>query len=543
MSDSIQPENLPEPQEEIHDLTQSSSPDPDGGIGGGDSIVHPLPDAGGDEKTSQVEESKEPVYSKYTPPAIKPQNIVNDLATEPVVQASKYPAPSERKSEKDIPPTEVAMPSSLDHVMNAASEELAENSTVDAQWLKNLEATNFTSADGEYESALSDPESTWSRFNQSENKRFGSTNLKAGSIEGREVAGDQALMAFRSFRKGSAGARVLFYNSGVALKFEKQDNTDLYQISREIFSSRINAGRSSYAKAMSQHMTYTADVILEAARSSLISSSCKEGVDIGDMIKITDFHTLVWGLAMATWPQGTEITRSCIASPNECHFITREHLNIHRMQLVRQSMLSDAQRAWLATLKDGRDTLEDLQKYQTQFAKLPTNRYSTIIDDKEYVFNLKVPTINEFISSGKIWIDEIGAAVNRSIGQEASFADRNKMYSDLMFVATARQYSHWVESIEFSGGEVKEPDSIRMLLGAEISEDNDLMPFFIESVRDFNEKSTASVIAIPNFQCPECKKWQTTVEGSEEDAEQPTTYTPVETVGFFLSLMGQKLSQ
>lgn len=491
---------------------------------------------GTDNKSNQPEqntlaESEAPAQPPYVAPAAPKQNIQGDPVNEPLVGPAK--------GNKII----LAVPSADLKTMIAAQAHLPEGFDADLRWGTVMELADTVSTEGEFESSLADPTREWRRIIDHNGKRLTATNLTTPSIAGKEPTGDAALMAYRSHARSSAGAGIHLWGSGISIKFNALANEALYHISREIASSRITVGRATYGIALSQHMVYTAEVMLEAARAAKFKSSVHPDVDIGDVIRVTDFSTMVWGLAVATFPQGFDIERGCIADPGTCQHTVKERVAVRRMQVVDYSSISEEQRGWMATLQDNKLTAAELLPYQDKFTKARTRDYTINHgNDQTTTFTLKVPTMNEFISAGKLWVDDVNRATVASIGESASFGERNRMMEELMRVANARQYSHWVESISFDGGKVTDPSSIRRILAEEISGDDTQLTEFITAVRDFSDKMATSVIAINNFKCPSCHKYQMKAEGTTDEDTQPPVYVPVEVVSSFFALIFQRLS-
>lgn len=476
-------------------------------------------------------ETDAPSESVYVAPSIAPQNVQADPEREPIIVPAKGDG------------VLIPMPAALDAVLSAAQKHLPENFTPAPDWGVIAEMAEGSATDGEFESALSDPSRKWVRAVAHNGKRIGAQNLTMPSIQGKEVSGDQALLAYRTHTRSSAGGSICLWSSGISIKFNALTNDQLYDLSREIASSRLTAGRATYGIALSQHMVYTAEALLEAAKAAVFKSSLKQDSDIGDVIRLTDFNTMVWGMAVATFPHGFDISRACTAKPGSCQHVVRERVMVRRMELVDDTALSDEQRKWLADLQDGKHSSEDILPYQDMFAKARSREYTIKSSNGlDALFTLRVPTINEFIAAGKLWVDDVNRSVIRTIGETASFAKRNEAMEERMALANARQYSHWVESIAIDGGKIVDPDAIRRILVDEVSADSKQLQDFIEAVRDFSDRMAVSVVAIPNFKCPSCGKFQMEVAGHEGEEQQPPTYVPVEAVSTFFGLTYQKLA-
>lgn len=475
-------------------------------------------------------ETTVPALTPFVQTAVPKQRVQGDPPNEPLMSAAKNTLPL------------ISMPSALDDTLSASQGHLPAAFERPELWASVLEDAEGVTTQGEFEQALQDPNANWERAVMHGDRRLSAQNISTPSIEGKGVSGDQALLAFRSHSRGSAGGSVYFWGSGVSGKFNAMPNERMYHLQREIASSRILLGRATYGMALSQHMVYTVEAIVQAAREMKYKSSLSPDIDIGDALRITDFHTLVWALAVSTFPQGFDIERGCVAEPTTCHHVVRERVAVRRMQIVNRSAISDEQRAFMALLQEDKSTLEDLAKYQTMFPTAPTGTYTLEHESGQTTtMHLGVPTLNQFIASGKLWCDEINRAVITAVGETASFAERNKIAKELTQVANARQFSHWVTKLELGGGYIDQEKDIRKILAEEVSSEDNLLSSFIKAVHDFNEKRAVAIIAVNNFKCPSCKKHQMVVEGHEGEEVQPATYVPVEAVSTFFALMYQKL--
>ena len=467
-------------------------------------------------------------------PPVTAQRVEAPLPNEPIITAGKG----------SFDPNGVSMPSAIGSVLDAADalmspiEEGQEPSEHEAVLL----TAATTDTEGEGEDALADPSRDFRRIISSEGRRIGHRLHRLTS----EVAATpaNAVIAYRARTRNASGADAQLLASGVQIRFIPMDKSDLYRLTHAVHQSRIKMGRATFGIGLSAQMAYTAEAFLNEVRMHAKETSLQPGVDIGDAIRITDFQSLVWGLTAATFSDGFTLNRSCVASPNSCNHVATEHANIVRMMLHDRSSLSEEQLKFMAQIDSHRSSLADLEKYQTQFATLRTRDYEvTNSNGHTSIYTLRVPTMNEYIESSKAWIDEINAAVVRTIGEQASLKERNAMMESLARAAAARRYTHWVESIRASADDAPITDRrmIEAILGSAVSEDDVELENFLKAVFTHQEKTTVSLVVVPNWKCPKCQRHQMYTEGTNPEDEQAPLYTPVEAVNTFFGLTFPKL--
>lgn len=502
-----------------------------------------------------IENPTPPEDPNYDPMVVSddqvlPEKTVQDSPAESL--GGKLPYAKAQNAEGD-PPNEkmlgvakaeggLAMPSATTDIVEASDKLLHNTTEVDPTWASVLEASEASDTDGEMEAALADPNRQWERAVKHGQHRVGSRDLRNPTSDRQPLTGRAAVTAYRgSANNGSIGGQIVCWSSGLSLKFDPLSNSQRYKFHHALTSDRIRAGRSTFGQALSAHMVYSVEAVLEAAESvySGGNSSLRADVSLGDAILATDFQTLVWGLAQSTYPDGFDMARACIAQPSICNHVVYQRVAPRRMWLVDRTGVSDAQRAMLYDTPRMSMGPDELEKYRKASPRAHQKTVDVLREDGSavtYVF--RVPTLNQMISSGRMWIDEINAAVVGTIGEKASLKERNDMMMDLMRAAAARQYIHWVESIKFPGHEqviTKQEDIARVLEEGVSASDIDLNNF-IQAVRNFYEEMTVATVVVSNFVCPACGKHQMRAEGTEAEDEQPPFYIPVEAMNTFFGL-------
>jgi hypothetical protein len=104
-----------------------------------------------------------------------------------------------------------------------------------------------------------------------------------------------------------------------------------------------------------------------------------------------------------------------------------------------------------------------------------------------------------------------------------------------------RQYSQWVESIEFNSNIIEDKETIESTFSI-LSSDDNVRDEFIQEVTKYINESTISVIGIPAYDCPNCGAPQEKVEGVSTYPKL-VNILPLEVVQLFFALLAQKIQR
>jgi hypothetical protein len=192
--------------------------------------------------------------------------------------------------------------------------------------------------------------------------------------------------------------------------------------------------------------------------------------------------------------------------------------------------------------------LEDVLSYQKSITQMHERRI--IIGEKtdnEMAITLKTPNIPEYIEQGMRYIDGVVNGVTRAMAAEAGTEDRNQFVRMAANSSLLCQYIHFVKAIDIgdiSNGEngivrITDTDTIMKTLQT-LSSIDSIRTRIIEEILDYIGKSTISIVAIPAFDCPSCKKDQS--EETEKKFPRHKAYVPVDIFQVFFGLFAQRMN-
>ena len=187
--------------------------------------------------------------------------------------------------------------------------------------------------------------------------------------------------------------------------------------------------------------------------------------------------------------------------------------------------------------RSGTMTLESVKRYQEEL--LTCQKRQVIVNEKSsspISLILRIPKVSEYIDSGSRWIGDIVSMVNKSLGMEATDADRNEYILKQGQASAMRQYLHWIESIEYMGAMIEDRETLEDIFNV-ISADDIIRNDFMKKVHDYIDDTTVSIVGIPVYDCPVC--------GEEQKSPLPkqTSIIPLDVYQTFFTLLVQKLQK
>lgn len=371
----------------------------------------------------------------------------------------------------------------------------------------------------------------------------------------REVEGERALIQMVAHLGVGGLFRAPLWNSGIWVTFKPATETELLELNHLLYSDKIQLGRWSYGLALSNSVVYTLDRVFEFALQHVYNTSVKSDEmsiqDLRKWIRPQDINSFIWGFLCANYPSGFHYQTACIEDPSKCTHVMEANLNVTKLQWVDNTPLNDWQRQHMSTMSPNSKTLDSIKRYQEELASTHARRVVINAGTKhELAFTLRTPTIQQHIDQGHRWIGNLVENVNTVLGMDASDRDRNAKINQLGQATVLRQYTHWIDSIEYgdlSQGEGADEPSVSLIKDLQTIEDTLNTWSSIDSIREkvmdevkaYINSSTMAVIGVPAYDCPVCKAPQ------EGEAIYPrhTDVIPLDVLQVFFGLLAQRLTR
>lgn len=353
---------------------------------------------------------------------------------------------------------------------------------------------------------LENPEAEFHQKVQSEVGPLQASHPKFKASENQTLEGERAVMRLMNHLGRGAIFRTPLWSTGIWLTFKAPSEGSLLELFRQLVSEKIEFGRSTYGLAFANTSSYMTDRLISFALEHVYQSTLITTKDLKDIISCQDIPTIIWGLACSVWPQGFQYRRSCIADVEKCQHIIEEKLNLSKILWTNTKGLTKWQIAHMANMRTNSMTEESVAKYKQEML-CSQNRVVEVNKeaDKSIKITLKVPTISEYVDSGYRWINNIVEVVTNALGTNASNNERNNYIIDQGRATAVRQYTHWIEKLEFDTNTIEDMETIEQSMDV-LSAEDDFRIDFMKAIDTYINDSAISVVGIPSFTCPKCQK-------------------------------------
>lgn len=363
-------------------------------------------------------------------------------------------------------------------------------------------------------------------------------------VQNEIMKGERAVVRIISHLGLGTLFQVPLWHSGFWITFKPPTESEMLELHRQMVAEKIQFGRQTYGLAFSNTTSYTTDRLVSFALSHIYDMTVKaEDINIGnvrDHISCQDIPSLLWGFICTMYPRGFMYRRACTANPSACNYILEETLNVFKLQWTNGLALTDWQRTHMSARQSKIKDMASITRYKEELVKSQKTRV-VLNEGKEnsIALTIRTPSVSEYVDAGQRWIGDIVTTVDRALGANPNNGERNDIIVKHGQASAMRQYSHWIDNIEFAGNNViNETESIEALLD-NLSSDDEIRATFTEKVVGFINSSTVSVIGIPVFRCPQC-------QGDNEGYFKIPAYKnviPLDVMQVFFGLLTQRLER
>jgi hypothetical protein len=280
-------------------------------------------------------------------------------------------------------------------------------------------------------------------------------------------------------------------------------------------------------------MAYTVEKIVNLIMKKIIDCSLENFsiAKLKRLIKVTDLYPLVWGLACAKYPRSYKYVRPSVEGPSKCTHLVEGEISLPKLFWTDQNALTLPQKRHMLR-RDEKFNEKEIKKYQDEHVY---GGDTEIEMEDEISILLSVPSIDQYIKSGRNWVEDIVEMTEGSLTTSNDNEKNEHIYKQGL-VSALRKYGHWVKEIRTNIGTVKDQETIDELLNR-FSGDESFVKKFEQSVADFIDDSTVSLIAIPTYNCPACQAEQKEAKENDRFAH----LIPLDAISVFFTLQDQRI--
>lgn len=398
---------------------------------------------------------------------------------------------------------------------------------------------------------LADPESDWTNRPTHEDKPITPSRLRQGDSAG-IVSGEAAILKVKARLGLGSIVPVPLWHTGGWVTFKAPSNASLLELNRRIAAEKITLGRITNGMVFSNTSVYIQSYLINFCLAHIYDTTfgTKDPEQLKKIILTTDLPSLVWGMVCAMYPDGYELREPCVAQPTKCNHVSQGKVNIARLRVVDTSKLTEDQLKHMSK-RNAEHTSEDLEKYQAGF-KFQSRTVD--IDGADGIkMELTVPSLADYEQVGFNWVDTTVQLADQAFRIPLKGGERDQYITDQGRLATLRQYSHWIGKVIIPEGDdevstVEDRDTIDGTC-SEFSADDVIRTSMMNSIGEYIEDTTITIIGYPNTECPSCDlRYGDHIEEGKEGAkdaivrgENVPEFIPLDMTTTFFTLCGQRI--
>lgn len=411
-------------------------------------------------------------------------------------------------------------------------------------WLNAFNEANDKYVTGKtYIRTLEKQEGDWKQsVSKSDGQKIGILSAKAKTNnDGGVVSGDNALLLLNKALDMGTVVKIPLWHSGFWVSIKAPTASTLMSIDRVLSSEKIVLGRQTNGLLFSNSSVYLRKTLIELAIDCIVACSIKEynKDKLLELIKLTDYNTLLWGVICSIYPNGYRLIQPCVAGIDKCNFVTEELVMLSKLSWTDNNALTAEQKQFMAEQSADKKTQSEVELYQENVECSKQQKIE--INDKLSIL-LKVPSLKLDIDSGMRWIENIIEKVDTTFADRTlSNDDKNLRIIEQAKASALRQYVAWVSEIHINDSNtdtsiINDRFTIDKACNSLTNNDGVCKRLF-EKIGEFIDNTTISLIGIPSYNCPNCEQPQT-----DEQTKHPEII-PLSIDDIFFTLIRQQTTK
>lgn len=383
--------------------------------------------------------------------------------------------------------------------------------------------------------SLEREDSDWRQFVEHEGERLGASRPRFGD-GGSVLTGERAVLRVAAATGLGSIVQVPLWHTGIWLSFKAPPESAILELERRITNDKTTLGRMTNGMIFSNTSVYQTSYLLNFAFQYVFDTNAREmNIDyLKSIIKVTDIPMILWGLALAIYPNGYPYVQACANVDGSCQHHIKEILDLGKLVFTDNRSLTEWQRKRM-TQRKTRMSDEDIKRYESEHIRGGRK----LVELTESVsMELRTPVVQDYETSGFSWIDSIIQMMESAFQVPLKGNERDAYITNQGRLTTMRQYAHWVGEVQVPDTEISTDRDTIDGLAALFSGDEVIRNRFIEEIGKFIDNATIAVVALPKHNCPVCNFPQ-----ADESEKRHPHLVPLDVARVFFSLLYQRITR
>lgn len=439
--------------------------------------------------------------------------------------------------DKPYDPSQILLcvPSDTAENIAAAASEMPnidlESTETENEWVGTIKAARFAvPAAGWFTATANRTDAKYRQAVQSEKGPLAAGAPKFNDSANGKLTGERGVLRIRALTGLGSVVRIPLWHSGFWITIKAPSEGAMLELNRRLAEEKITLGRASYGLAFANNSVFFAGWIMDFALNHIYDSSLKPELqpNLRERISSLDIPIIAWGLACVIWPGGFPYARSVMDQTKEESKVIREKINVGKMLWVDNASLTPWQISHMAGSHGSNMTADAIDRYRNEFTR---GKGRVVKLNENISVTLRSPSLDQYLSSGQKWVNNIVNMVDRAFGLPPNDGVRDSYIMDQGKATNMRQFSHFVESLDAAGSIVDDVETLDQTFDA-LSANDEIREAFFDGVKAFIEDATMAIVAIP-------------VTENEEKSDLPRFphLLPIDALSVFFILLVQKIPQ
>lgn len=343
------------------------------------------------------------------------------------------------------------------------------------------------------------------------------------------------------------------YHSGFWITIRPPKDNDLLSLQHAINKEIIALGRTTQTMIHSNYSVILNRLVLDFILDHVSDTTLKvDKSELKKYIVTNDIELIVLGLICSIYPDGYNYSRNCRnitefkedGTPKCIDYITGK-INPMKTLFVNRKVLTRDALVHMAKRSPNSMTIEDVENYRAKISKFD-NFELEVVGENGTVFNivLSVPDIENYTHKGQVWVEEIISMAEELFTDTETEEGKNRKVLEMMYTMVLGLYATYIKSISIkdSDVEIEEYSDILDTLHS-LSSDQIVIDSVITGVKNFINKTTIAVVAIPNYTCPTCNTEQSDSDNELTHHDDFKELIPLNVLESFFDLCVMRLAR
>ena len=361
------------------------------------------------------------------------------------------------------------------------------------------------------------------------------------------LSGNKAVLKFSNFLGVGGVTQIPLWHSGFWISLNPISEVDIIDLEIRIGENQIALGRKTNGAVFSNDEVVYNRILMDFVISHMSDTTIKlnDDEDIRDYMCMQDMYTIILGLIEAIKPNGFNVLLACknavkLDKKNgmKCDYSVSGTVDPKKLLWVNRNGLSKDQIKHMTSRSPYSVSTEDVVSYQDNLSVLNDKEVNiTTTSDNVITIIIKVPTIQEHISHGTMWVESVIDMVEDLLGNDNSEEAKNIKINEMSKATLLNTYLHFIKEIRTDDGvNVTDSSDISEVLNLFVK-DKELYGAVVREIKSYINENKISVIGTPVYTCPTCKEDQDGGPGAF------TEIIPLNVISTFFDLSTLRKSQ